>query len=133
MATPKSSFLRLLWSLLVCEHASSTNATCTCQACCEQSGSVSHAGIGAVQVEIFGIMCILKTCVGSAFVFEVQVGVIVCENHCSDCHDSCHTCSAMYDMHAASVAVHNIDNDKRGDRYKNMTLWHGFEHSACRK
>ena len=63
-------------------------------------------------------MCILKTCVGSAFVFEVPVGVIVCEKHCSDCHYSCHTCSAMYDMHAASVAVHNIDNDKRGDRYK---------------
>jgi hypothetical protein len=39
----------------------------------------------------------------------------------------------MYDMHAASVAVHNIDYDKRGDRYENMTFWHGFEHNACRK
>ena len=78
-------------------------------------------------------MCILKNCVGSAFVFEVPVGVIVCENHCSDCHDSCHTCSAMYDMHAASVALHNIDYDKRGDRYKNMMCLHGFEHNACRK
>ena len=37
-------------------------ATCTCQACCEQSGPVSHAGIGAVQVEIFRIMWIHKTC-----------------------------------------------------------------------
>ena len=64
---------------------------------------------------------------------KVLVGVMVCENHCSDCHESCHTCSAMYDMHAASVAVHNIDYDKRGDRYKNMTFWHGFEHNACRK
>ena len=69
----------------------------------------------------------------NAFVFEVQVGVIVCENHCSDCHESCHTCSAMYDMRAASVALHNIDYDKRGDRYKNMTVLHGFEHTACRK
>ncbi len=39
----------------------------------------------------------------------------------------------MYDMHAISVAVQNIDNDKRGDRYKNMTFWHGFEHNACAK
>ncbi len=70
---------------------------------------------------------------GNAFVFEVPVGVIVCENHCSDYHDSCHTSSAMYDMHAVSVAVHNNDYDKRGDRYKNMTFWHGFEHNACRK
>ncbi len=68
---------------------------------------------------------------GNAFVFEVPVGVIVRENLCSDCHESCHTCSAMYDMHAASVAVHNIDNDKRGDRYKDITFWHGFEHNAC--
>ncbi len=50
--------------------------------------------------------------VRNAFVFEVPAGVIVCESHCSDCHDSCHTCSAMYDMHAASVALHNIDYDK---------------------
>ncbi len=56
------SFLRLLWSLLVCEHASSMYATCTCQACCEQSEPVSHAEIGAVQVEIFGIMFVFKTC-----------------------------------------------------------------------
>ncbi len=98
-----------------------------------QSESVSHAGIGAVQVEIFGIVFVFKTCVGSAFVFEVPVGVIVCENHCNDCHDSYHTCSAMYDMHAASVAVRDIDYDKRGDRYKNMTFLHGFEHNACRK
>ncbi len=62
---------------------------------------------------------------------KVLVGVMVCENHCSDCHESCHTCSAMYDMQAASVAVHNIDYDKRGDRFKNKTLWHGFEHDAC--
>ncbi len=47
---------------LWCEHATSMFATCTCQACCEQSGSVSHAWIGAVQVEIFGIMFIFKTC-----------------------------------------------------------------------
>ena len=45
-------------------------------------------------------------------IVKVPVGVIVCENHCSDYHDSCHTCSAMYDIHAASVAVHNIDSDK---------------------
>ena len=62
-------YLRLLWFLIVCEHASSMYATCTCQACCEQLGSVSHVGIDAVQVEIFGIMRILKTCVG-AFVCE---------------------------------------------------------------
>ncbi len=55
---------------------------------------------------------------------KVPVSVMVCENHCSDCHESCPTCSAMYDMHA-------IDYDKRGDRYKNMTFWHGFEHNAC--
>ena len=59
---------------------------------------------------------------GNAFVFEVPVGAILCENHCSDCHEYCNTCSAMFDMHAASVAVHNIDNGKRGDRYKNMTF-----------
>ena len=76
-------------------------------------------------------MCILKNCVGSAFVFEVPVGVMLFTNHCSGCHESCHTCSGMYDMHAVSVAVHNIDYDKRGDRYKNMTFWHGFEHNAC--
>ncbi len=68
---------------------------------------------------------------GNAFVFEVSVGVMLCENLCSDCHESCRSCSAMYDMHAASVAVHNIDYDKRGDRYKNMTFLHGFEHNAC--
>ena len=61
MATPKSSFLRLYLSFSV-ESIQPACATCTCQACCEQSGSVSHAGIGAVQVEIFGIMCILKNC-----------------------------------------------------------------------
>jgi hypothetical protein len=70
---------------------------------------------------------------GNAFVFEVPVSAMVCKNHCSDCRESCHTCSDMYDMHAASVAVHNNDYDKRGDRYKNMTFLHGFEHSACRK
>ncbi len=70
---------------------------------------------------------------GNAFVFEVPVGAMMCENHCSDCHDSCHTCSAMYDMHAASVAVHNIDYYKRSNHCKNMTFWHGFEHNACRK
>ncbi len=64
---------------------------------------------------------------------KVPVGVMLFTNHCSDCHESCRTCSAMYDMHAASVAVHNIDNDKRGDRYKNMTFWHGFEHNAYGK
>ncbi len=55
-------FLRLLWSLLVCEHTTGMFATCTCQAYCAQSGTVSHAGIGAVQVEIFGITFVSKTC-----------------------------------------------------------------------
>ncbi len=69
---------------------------------------------------------------GNAFV-KVPVGVMLLTNNCSDCHESCRTCSAMYDMHAASVAVHDIDYDKRGDRYKYMTFSHGFEHNACRK
>ena len=49
-------------------------ATCTCQACCEQSGSVSHAEIGAVQVEIFGIMFVFKTCAYCA-VADMDLGL----------------------------------------------------------